>query len=102
MPTYKIGSPVKVHGRIMKSGVLTLDAEAAEPLLESGALLPPDNPEPPPPPPSGNEAPGTGKENQGEPAQATSDVAQDPEPGDKAQVKATAAKSTAKPAKAKS
>lgn len=40
MPSYKICSPVKVNGRIMKSGVVTLDTDVAEPLLESGALRP--------------------------------------------------------------
>lgn len=47
MQTYKIDSPIKVNGRIMKTGVVSLKDEDAEPLLESGAITPaPEQQEP--------------------------------------------------------
>lgn len=50
MPRYNVNSPVKHGGRIIKSGVLSLECEDAEPLLRSGALSPAEDGQEPKPP----------------------------------------------------
>jgi hypothetical protein len=78
MPRYIIQSPVKHGGRIMKSGVLSLEPEEAEPLLKSGALSPEEAEEPehgddnPPDGPSDDSTPATdGSEPPPNPADTT-------------------------------
>ena len=52
MPRYNVNSPVKHGGRIIKSGVLSLEFEEAEPLLLSGALSPAEEAQEPISPPA--------------------------------------------------
>ncbi|MEX2475062.1 hypothetical protein [Marinobacter sp.] len=63
MPRYNVNSPIKHGGRFIKSGVVSMDEEAALPLLKSGGLTPADDQGEPngsqtaTPPPSGGPAP---------------------------------------------
>lgn len=97
MPRYNVNSPVKHGGRIIKSGVLSLEFEEAEPLLLSGALSPAEEAqEPISPPATSNDGEGSdGNEAAaGEPKQPAAST-------NKPSATKPAAKSTSKATKAK-
>nr|BBJ05153.1 hypothetical protein YBY_30020 [Marinobacter nauticus] len=85
MPRYNINSPVKHDGRIIKSGVLSLESEEAEPLLRSGALSPAeDAQEPISPPATSNDGEGSDGNGAaaGEPVQPAAATSNDGEGSD--------------------
>ncbi|MHA7855428.1 hypothetical protein [Marinobacter shengliensis] len=97
MPRYNVNSPVKHGGRIIKSGVLSLESEEAEPLLRSGALSPAeDAQEPISPPATSNDGEGSDGNGAaaGEPVQpaAATDKPSATKPATKPTSKATKAK----------